>query len=659
MGLNLGVMSAAVTLDNSDYRRKMSELEGVSENSFRRIAQLAAGYLTARALFGFISGAMSEFSKLEEGNNKLKYTYTELREEAARAAETIARTYNLASSTATNAIANIGDMLTGLGFSQQAALNFAKQITERGVDVASFKGLDQTEVIRKMTVALTGETESLKTMGVVIRQGSEEFKAQVEAIMEATGATETMAKAQVILQEIMKQTANAEGDYLRPDAPRTYAQELTDLREAMKQFKAEIGSQVQPITQEMIVKARELLQWYNRLTPSAKSLVNTTAALAAAMLVLSKTGWGKSLMTAKGNSDADIEAEKVKVQQEVIRAEQEKTDALYEAIHARQKLRIAEAEQMEAQKSLTVIQLQRAEAEAKGDTTAIVAAEAAELKARAAVTAATIKARKAESEYHAARQKLATATAQYRSMSAALPSVLQAIAASSTLAGKANVFMSMSFRQAAASAKAFFASLGPVGWAILAIGVAIEATMAIIDYYNGNLEENARKAGEAADATADATRKNAEYNQQQVGAMDRLQELQRYEFLNNHERQEAIQILTLLGIAYDENGRSIDEMISRQGAERRSLAELIAMRKEELKQRRIAYLQEQIQKNRDAINANDERKVGAWGTFWRALPTFGAWTGEGKNAEIDAENQKHISMSPAMSIWVFLGVRVE
>lgn len=116
--------------------------------------------------------------------------------------------------------------------------------------MASFKGLDQTDVIRRMTAALTGETESLKAMGVVIRQGSDEFNHQLKSIMETTGATETMAKAQVILQDIIRQTANAEGDYLHPNAPRTYAQEISDLREAVKQFKTEIGTWAQPFTQE-------------------------------------------------------------------------------------------------------------------------------------------------------------------------------------------------------------------------------------------------------------------------------------------------------------------------------------------------------------------------------------------------------------------------
>ena len=38
-------------------------------------------------------------------------------------------------------------------FGQSDALNFARQIIERGIDVASFKGLDQTDTIQRMTAA--------------------------------------------------------------------------------------------------------------------------------------------------------------------------------------------------------------------------------------------------------------------------------------------------------------------------------------------------------------------------------------------------------------------------------------------------------------------------------------------------------------------------
>lgn len=290
MSFNLGVMSAAVTLDVSQYKRNLSTLENESGKTFSRVAKASAGFFTARALFGFVNSSMLEFSKFEEGNNKLKYTFTEVREEAERTAKQIAEIYNLSPQVAINAISDIGDMLTGFGFAQAQALDFAKQITERGIDIASFKGLDQTETIRRMTAALTGETDSLKMMGVVIRQDTSEFRNNIKTIQETTAATEAQAKAQAILAQIIEQTKNAEGDYLRPDAPRTYAQELTDLREAVKKFKLEIGTQIQPIAQDAIVRARELLGWYNKLNPAIQATLTSVIAFSGGLTLLSKTG---------------------------------------------------------------------------------------------------------------------------------------------------------------------------------------------------------------------------------------------------------------------------------------------------------------------------------------------------------------------------------
>ncbi|MGE4300809.1 MAG: hypothetical protein AB7F40_04310 [Victivallaceae bacterium] len=641
MSLNLGVMNAAVALDDGDFNKKVRQLPDTAETYFKRVATLAAGYLTLRAVFEFVTGSMSEFSKLEEGNNKLKYAFSELSDEAARSAKTIANTFGLSAQTATNAIADIGDLLTGLGFSQADSLGFAKSITERGIDVASFKGLDQTETIRRMTVALTGETESLKTMGIVVRQGSAEFQGQVKAIMASTGATETQAKAQAILKEIMKQTANAAGDYLRPDAPRTYQQEVTDLGEAMRRFNAEVGATFQPITQSTVVNARELLTWYNELTPSARNLTNATAGLAASMLIMNSTKFGMSIMGAgKTSSSGDVESAKIKATEEVKRSETEMTTAQLEADFAKQNLEMAKNAVAAAENAEAFAKAELVKAEASGDTAKIADAQGALLIAQRDVTAAKLKESKAASELHSKTVALSVATERYKALTLALPGVLKAIAASSTLAGKASLFTAGGFRAAGAAIKSFFAALGPVGWAILAAAVAFEAVSAAVTIYNSNLEENARNAKNAADAAADATAKNHDDNVEKVNSMSRLQELQKYEKLNNAEREEAKRLLEETGIAYDANGQSIDEMLSRMGAEKRSLAELIELRKQELKERRIAALEDQIAKNEKAAEVNSEQGVGAWGTFGRSAVSFGMWTGEGKNAEIDAENKK-------------------
>lgn len=650
MGLNLGVMSAAIRLDVSQYRKELSGVENTSSNTFRRIASAAAGYLTARAVFSFVTGAMAEFSKLEEGNNKLKYTFTEIREEAARTARQLSETYHISAQTATNSVADIGDMLTGFGFGQSDALNFARQIIERGIDVASFKGLDQTDTIQRMTAALTGETDSLKMMGVVIRQDTDDFRDQVAAIQAATGATETQAKAQAILAQIMQQTKNAAGDYLRPDAPRTYAQELTDLREALKQFKAEVGTQVQPIAQETVVKARELLELYNNLTPSAKSFLNVTTATVAAMVLLAKTDIGRNLMTAGGAADMEKLKELKKTRSDAVREASETRRHYMELRNAAkeaQAVTAAEQQKLAACKARVAqeaalnekarYQYTLATGSSKGFVNLQSYTEAqASLRAQEVATNNSVEAtRKLALAQKEARAEVAKAMVAVNASTTAV----KANAAAATVGGRASLFLSRGFKAASQATRAFFAAIGPVGWTIIGISVAIEALSAAVSWYNSKQEEAAENARKAADEAAKAADENLQNNQKQASAMERLLALQKYENLNNAERQEAIGLLEALGIAYDETADSIDAMISRMGAEKRSLAELIALRKEELKQQRIAAIEESIRKNQEAIDSNDKSRIGILsyltGGFlsWDDLP--------GENPEIDSENETY------------------
>lgn len=277
MSLNLGTLHAAVDLDTQAYNDGMNSLPGTAESAMRKVAAYSATYLSGRALFSFGKDASMEFSKMEEGANKLKYVYTEISASAKLASKDLEDTFGLANQTATNMISNIGDLLTGFGFQQAKSLEMARQVAERGIDVASFKGLDQEQVVANMTAALTGNTETLKSMGVVINQNSKEFTDMVKQIKDTTGATEQQAKAQAILNEIMRQTKNAAGDYLRPEAPRTYAQVLGDLNEQIKRFKAQTGGDIVPITQPLLDGARGLLKAYNDLEPANRRLVQGLA----------------------------------------------------------------------------------------------------------------------------------------------------------------------------------------------------------------------------------------------------------------------------------------------------------------------------------------------------------------------------------------------
>ena len=558
MSLNLGTLHAAVDLDTQAYNDGMNSLPGTAESAMRKVAAYSATYLSGRALFSFGKDASMEFSKMEEGANKLKYVYTEISASAKLAAKDLEDTFGLANQTATNMIANIGDLLTGFGFQQAKSLEMARQVAERGIDVASFKGLDQEQVVANMTAALTGNTETLKSMGVVINQNSKEFTGMVKQIQDTTGATEQQAKAQAILNEIMRQTKNAAGDYLRPEAPRTYAQVLGDLNEQVKKFKAQTGGDIVPITQPLLDGARGLLKAYNDLEPANRRLVQGLALMGvtiAAMQSPIAKNINAKLIEAKLSLQNiklyDYEAAAKEASENRKLAAINKRIAAQDALMAKEKLKAAK--EAEEQASLVRIGARSIVASKNGSATRedierLRKAEADYAQAVKNTQAAEVGRARATAHAAAMRRQLNTVTragvvAQHR------------LTVAQTLGGRAALALTAGIRGATASLRAFLAAMGPIGIAFL----AWQGLSMVIGHFNGKLEESLRIAKENADKAkatleqGDSTRKN------DLDKLDRLAELSKAERLNNAEIREAQALNEQLANSYGITIGAIDK----------------------------------------------------------------------------------------------------
>lgn len=558
MSLNLGTLHAAVDLDTQAYNDGMNSLPGTAESAMRKVAAYSATYLSGRALFSFGKDASMEFSKMEEGANKLKYVYTEISASAKLAAKDLEDTFGLANQTATNMISNIGDLLTGFGFQQAKSLEMARQVAERGIDVASFKGLNQEQVVANMTAALTGNTETLKSMGVVVNQNSKEFTDMVKQIKDTTGATEQQAKAQAILNEIMRQTKNAAGDYLRPEAPRTYAQVLGDLNEQVKKFKAQTGGDIVPITQPLLDGARGLLKAYNDLEPANRRLVQGLALMGVTIAAM-QSPIAKSINAKL--TDAALSLQNIKLYDYEAAAKEASENRKLAAINKR----IAAQDALMAKEKLKAAK----EAEEQASLVRIGARSIVASKNGSATREDIERLRKAEVDYaqavkntQAAEVGRARATAHAAAMRRQLNTVTRAgvvaqhrLTVAQTLGGRAALALTAGIRGATASLRAFLAAMGPIGIAFL----AWQGLSMVIGHFNGKLEESLRIAKENADKAkatleqGDSTRKN------DLDKLDRLAELSKAERLNNAEIREAQALNEQLANSYEITIGAIDK----------------------------------------------------------------------------------------------------
>ena len=73
---------------------------------------------------------------------------------------------------ALDSAALFGDMATGMGLSQEKASQMAMRLTQLGSDLASFKNISNDVAQTALKSIFTGETESLKNLGVVMTEAN-------------------------------------------------------------------------------------------------------------------------------------------------------------------------------------------------------------------------------------------------------------------------------------------------------------------------------------------------------------------------------------------------------------------------------------------------------------------------------------------------------
>lgn len=301
MALNLGVLSAAVTLYNKDYLNKLKELENKSDSTFSKIAQMAAGYLSLRAITSFAEKSIQTFSDLEEETNKFNVVFQNMGKETERVLSELQKYYGLSELSAKKMLAGTGDMLTGFGFERKVALDLSEAAAKLGADLASFSNYagGASGATSALTKAMLGETEGAKMLGIVIRQDSEEYKNYMRQAMttglriDALGktfyaASEQQAKAIAAMNIAYEQSPNAIGDFVRSQD--SLANQTRILQNNLETFYATVGKDMQESFAGGLSIGNKLIKIYTDLSPATRGLVNNTTMLAGAMLLLGKSG---------------------------------------------------------------------------------------------------------------------------------------------------------------------------------------------------------------------------------------------------------------------------------------------------------------------------------------------------------------------------------
>ena len=252
-----------IRVSTKGAKKASKDLKGVDSKltSLGKSAMVTAGSFYALKKAWDFAVELKNFARdAEETTNKFKTVFSSMGDVATRTAKTLADSYGMAHTTAMELLGDTGDILVGFGFTEESALELSKKVQELSVDLASFTNYagGASGASQALTKAILGETESAKALGIVLRQGTKEFKDSVAALQEVEGMTYNQAMATTLLNDAYEQSGKAIGDFSRTSDDLANRERI--LGERTKELREELGEALLPLFHDLTSAALDLVE---------------------------------------------------------------------------------------------------------------------------------------------------------------------------------------------------------------------------------------------------------------------------------------------------------------------------------------------------------------------------------------------------------------
>lgn len=235
--------------------KDMRRLNGQMDKSTKKGGQVAGSFGAMKAaaigvaasmagVVTVLSRAVKAGAELEETNNKFNVTFSKVAKTAQAASKELQEAYLFSEQGAKDALSSTGDLLTGLGVTQDRAVELSLATAKLGADLASFTNDSggAAGATEALTAAMLGERERAKSLGLVLNETNLKKFAEEQGI--AWEAADQGTKAMITLQAAMAQSPNAIGDVER--SMQSYTNQMRMAENTMADAQARIGSGLLP-----------------------------------------------------------------------------------------------------------------------------------------------------------------------------------------------------------------------------------------------------------------------------------------------------------------------------------------------------------------------------------------------------------------------------
>lgn len=227
-------------------------------------------------------GAAIKFaSDYEESLNKVDVAFKSSSGQVKTFAKDTLQNFGIAEGTALDLASAYGDMGTSLGLTTGEAAKMSTSLVGLAGDLSSFKNISIDIANTALSGIFTGETESLKKLGIVMTEAALQQYAYNQGIQKSVQDMGMAEKVQLRYNYILSVTKNAQGDFARTQGGA--ANQMRIFQESLKQLAQQFGSIILPAFTSIVNGLNGMIASFGKLSESSKTTIIIIAGIAAAI----------------------------------------------------------------------------------------------------------------------------------------------------------------------------------------------------------------------------------------------------------------------------------------------------------------------------------------------------------------------------------------
>lgn len=235
MAESIGEIQLDLVVNQGQFNKQMLGISSLA----KKTGAALAGAFAIKKIVNFGKECLELGSDLAEVQNVVDVSFPTMSAKINDFAKGAAASFGLSETMAKKFTGTFGAMASAFGFTGKESLKMSTALTGLAGDVASFYNISQDEAYTKLKSVFTGETETLKDLGVVMTQTALDSYALANGYGKVTSKMTEQEKVALRYKFVTEQLTKASGDFARTSD--SWANQTRLLSLQFDSLKASIG----------------------------------------------------------------------------------------------------------------------------------------------------------------------------------------------------------------------------------------------------------------------------------------------------------------------------------------------------------------------------------------------------------------------------------